>query len=145
MTHPAPPPLPNVADGSLLFFSSPLIQTVKLIYRMPSSFACLSHQLWLGLLIAFAFHSSNVHSFQTITSIRPQSYMYDSSSGDDVTAATNSEGENAKISTQSITTMDDGGSDLTDRFKYKVSEEIKVEPPYGGIICLCTDLFFACK
>ena len=90
---------------------------------MPSSFGCFSHQLCLGLLIAFAFHSFNVHSFQTITSIRPQLIqLHDSSSGDDVTAATNSEDDNAKISTQSITTMDDGGSDLTDRFKYKVSE-----------------------
>ena len=90
-----------------------------------SSFRCLGHTLWLGVLILFAFHSSNVHSFQTITitSIRPQLIqLHDSSSGDDVTAATNSENDNAKISTQSITTMDDGGSDLTDRFKYKVSE-----------------------
>lgn len=104
---------------------------------MPS-FRCLGHTLWLGVLILFAFHSSNVHSFQTITitSIRPQLIqLHDSSSGDDVTAANNKD-DTAKISTQSITTMDDGGSDLTDRFKYKVSDEIKVEPPYGGIICL---------
>ena len=85
-----------------------------------TSFGCLSHQLWLGFLIVFAFYSSNVHSFHS-TIIRPTLIqLHDSSSGDDVTAA-NSEDDSAKISTQSITTMDDGGSDLTDRFKYKVS------------------------
>jgi len=74
-----------------------------------------SHR-WLGLLIAFAFQICNMHSFNTgYQSVSLPTRLYTASSNDD--EANNNNCEEAVISTVKI---DDGGSDLTDRFKYKV-------------------------
>lgn len=77
---------------------------------------------WLGILLAFAFHSTNVLSFNTNNALNrgPLIRLYESSSGDDdvggpeLAAANDGESSILKAKT------DHGGIDLTDRFKYKV-------------------------
>ena len=74
-----------------------------------------SHK-WLGLLIAFAFQICDMHAFTVYKSVSLQRIrLYATSSSDDEDDSNNC--EEAVISTVKI---DDGGSDLTDRFKYKV-------------------------
>ena len=71
---------------------------------------------WLGLLIAFAFQICNMHSFNTgYRSVSLPTRLYTATSSND--EDDNNNCEEAVISTVKI---DDGGSDLTDRFKYKV-------------------------
>ena len=72
---------------------------------------------WLGLLIAFAFQICNMHSFNTgYRSVSLPTRLYTATSSND-DEDDNNNCEEAVISTVKI---DDGGSDLTDRFKYKV-------------------------
>ena len=74
-----------------------------------------NHHRWLGLLIAFATQICDMHSFNIgYQSVSLPIRLYATSSNDE---ADNNNCEEAVISTVKI---DDGGSDLTDRFKYKV-------------------------
>ena len=73
-----------------------------------------SHR-WLGVLIAFATQICGMHSFTGYQSVSLPTRLYTTTSYDDEDDSNNC--EEAVISTVKI---DDGGSDLTDRFKYKV-------------------------
>ena len=75
-----------------------------------------NHHRWLGLLIAFATQICDMHSFTGYQSVSlPRIRLYTATPSNDDEADNNC--EEAVISTVKI---DDGGSDLTDRFKYKV-------------------------
>jgi hypothetical protein len=80
---------------------------------MPSG--CIYHRL--AILVAFAFHSNYVHSFHTSNAVRRPLQRLLSTGNQDGDAARSV--DESSIPPAAIN-IDDGGSDLTDRFKYKV-------------------------
>mmetsp|Transcript_38288 Transcript_38288/g.81751 ORF Transcript_38288/g.81751 Transcript_38288/m.81751 type:complete len:204 (+) Transcript_38288:49-660(+) len=97
---------------------------------MPVPSRCASHQ-GLVILLVFALHSTKVHSFNNVAVVdraAPRRLHLSSSGDDDETGV----GENS-IPPAGVT-LDDGGSDLTDRFKYKVHALMgSFDPPTGAV------------
>lgn len=95
-------------------------------------------------MLAVALQSAAVDSFQTTTTpavVRCPVRLHASSGGDDdggmqdAADASSSDGEPLTlISPASVTTVDDGGSDLTDRFKYKVHALMGTYDPLPGAV-----------
>lgn len=83
-----------------------------------------SGRQWLGLLITLAFHSAlQVQAFHSVVKPVVPTRLYASSAGDDneiPNADAPSEGDSAASVSPAAVTLDEGGIDLTDRFKYKV-------------------------
>mmetsp|Transcript_10728 Transcript_10728/g.23768 ORF Transcript_10728/g.23768 Transcript_10728/m.23768 type:complete len:199 (+) Transcript_10728:177-773(+) len=95
-----------------------------------------SNHRWLGILLAFSFHSTNVLSFHTNNAFSrgPTIRLHASSSGSDDDGKTELAAVNDDESTISTVTIDDGGSDLTDRFKYKVHALMGTYDPVPGAV-----------
>lgn len=91
-------------------------------------------QRWLGLsLLAFSMqHCTEVHAFHSCMQLSSTTIRLQSSGGyDNIIEPV--DGNDATIPPATVT-IDDGGSDLTDRFKYKVHALMGTyDPPPGSV------------
>jgi hypothetical protein len=80
---------------------------------------------WLGISVAFAFHSIDVQSFHAPFVARqlPERLHSNSSSKEGSRDDDTARSVDASSIPPAVINIDDGGSDLTDRFKYQVRSQ----------------------